>query len=189
MNKNELTEDILDKVLMLHDQGTSVSDILSMFPEYSGELKEIFATAHLLGETAKQIEPSLKLSGSIVTKLNGKRSIKEGSFVFPWRVVLPVGAMALLLVTVTLGQFRSSTVVNEDQTVAFIDNQDDLTKKSRGTAAPEDTAAPAISLVNIKLTVAEIDQEEQDIDFGGTMDDFFLDEFSTAEIDTALAEF
>ena len=126
--ENEKLEKTIEKSLELLEEGKSVSEILSLFPEFEAELKEIFQIIKIISEN--KIVPKRELLEKIISKIETENNVtKEEYYRFinkeeifkgrsslknfikncfnmtkEWKIIVPVGTLLIVAVLIFFSQ-------------------------------------------------------------------------------------
>lgn len=216
----------LELALELQKKGVPAREILGRFPQFRDELEPLLSLISAVGEEKKGIVPDRALLSRILTRLEGGVTgarvgrLKKGGYgrtsfisliknaMSPFRFIVPVGAVILLLLIVGIRQFGShepeqlslkvDELENEARGLEAIRGESGILTESAGEqgamgksniapvpapaalGAPSEPQSPVIE----KAAVAS-EREDLESDFSE------FDEFNQndAEIDQAFSEF
>jgi hypothetical protein len=126
--ENEKLEKTIEKSLELLEEGKSVSEILSLFPEFEAELKEIFQIIKIISEN--KIIPKRELLEKIISKIETENNVTKEEYyryinkeeIFKgrsslknfiknwfnmtkeWKIIVPVGTLLIVAVLIFFSQ-------------------------------------------------------------------------------------
>jgi len=128
MNRN-----YLEKILSLHESGKSISDILDLFPENKGEIKEFFQAIEVLEKQGKKIIPPKQLLEKIVTQteldsyLYRRENVKNKGRIInqihefmslKWKIGIPAG---IIIIALGVFAYNQLNVIAPDSTQKMVE--------------------------------------------------------------------
>lgn len=165
MTNNEKLENILSKALKLYEKGRTILEILNLFPEHRKELEEMFQTIHMLIREKEKIIPPPELLAKIISQIQiqsnvtnaeksrylyrgetkGRPSLNiiirqiSNPMTWNWKIILPLGIVAVLVVVVLFFQIGKGPQVAEKEQPSPIAEQPQVT----GPVVEKPAALPA----------------------------------------------
>lgn len=169
-NFDEQFERILDEGLKLREQGMSVSEIVSKFPEQADELREIFQITEIIYKRKEQFAPSENLLRKILRALpNEARAagfMPRVSSLFRWPALPYAMATVAVILALTLGFELYRPVVDHEKTA--IDEQPIAKIETGAETAATKIVAETVdlekNLTALKKEISDFDKELSEIE-------------------------
>jgi len=158
--ENEELEKTIEKSLELLEEGKSVSEILSLFPEFEAELKEIFQIIKIISEN--KIVPKRELLEKIISKIETENNVTKEKYyryinkeeIFKgrsslknfiknwfnmtkeWKIIVPVGTLLIVAVLIFFSQLSkqkpeiSLSTQNKENVVSQEEQQSNVAQET-----------------------------------------------------------
>jgi hypothetical protein len=158
--KNEKLEKTIEKSLELLEEGKSISEILTLFPEFEAELKEIFQIIKIISEN--KIVPKRELLEKIISKIEPENNVTKEEYyryinkeeIFKgrsslknfikncfnmtkeWKIIVPVGTLLIVAVLIFFSQLSkqkpeiSLSTQNKENVVSQEEQQSNVAQET-----------------------------------------------------------
>ncbi len=221
MKKHETTEKVIIEALRLHEGGMRVEEIYAQFPHDREELRGIFSTIDFLSANRETVAGDRELLAQAIrkdavtntpeeryyenggvpgrTSMYGHNTESLLSIMNKWKVIIPVGAVVLLLivfVSVNRNTTDLSLSLREESdglNIGTLDGAMDIESVTNVVDAEIDamvgesakSSAGKTNSVNFAELEKEMNQEAKTVEFGNDFESFFAEEEAMGEVDNA----
>jgi hypothetical protein len=201
MEKHETTDAVIIEALRLQEEGKTEAEIYARFPKDRAELEGIFSTITFLSENRDALPHEHNVLREAVEKATvtpealerygkgrgvpGRPSIYDTetltSIMNKWRVMIPVGVVALLLIIFTaanMGSRDMSLTLQQEADQATLDAIDGSLSIESATqkAIDENTEVTTDESIDFAQFEQEMKQESKSVELGNEFESFFAEE-------------